>query len=170
MDETAQPDVAAETDPIALGAEAFKVALGQAPERPRDESGRFTSTAEAQPDEGEEINAEEGEEPGAAESDEDTDEGEEAAEEAQPEAVDMPASWSKEDAEIWSELPPEAKARIAEREGQRDAAVGQKFQEAANLRKAHEAEIIEARTNRERYAQAIDQVMSLVQPQQPPIS
>jgi GH24 family phage-related lysozyme (muramidase) len=47
----------------------------------------------------------------------------EAAEEAQPDAVAMPASWSREDERLWSTLSPEAQARIAEREGQRDAAI-----------------------------------------------
>jgi hypothetical protein len=171
MDDTAQPVTAAETDPFASAAEAFKVSLGQAPERPRDEHGRFTSTQapEEAAEEEEEINADEGE-PEAAESAEDTDEGEDAAEEAQQSAVDMPSSWSKDDAEIWSALPPEAQAKIAEREGQRDAAINQKFQEAANLRKAHEAEISEAQANRTKYAEAIDQVLSLIKPQQPPLS
>lgn len=167
MDDTAQP-LAAETDPFAQAAEAFKTfdpaaeEAPETPERPRDEKGRFAS----QQEEAEEIEAEEGE-PEAAASDEEQDEGEDAAEEAQQSAVEMPSSWSKEDAEIWSALPPDVQGKIAEREGQRDAAVNHKFQEAANLRKAHEAEISEAQANRQRYAEALDFVISTVQPQQP---
>ena len=56
----------------------------------------------------------------------------EAPDEGQPEPVDMPASWSKEDAETWSALPADAQAKIAEREGQREQAVNAKFQESAN--------------------------------------
>ncbi|WP_114954308.1 hypothetical protein [Sphingosinicella terrae] len=94
----------------------------------------------------------------------------EAAEEAQPAAVAMPASWSREDERLWSTLSPEAQARIAEREGQRDAAINSKFREAAELRRAHEAEIEEANLNRRLYAEAADQVLSLVVPQPPPIT
>jgi hypothetical protein len=73
-------------------------------------------------------------------------------------------------AEQWSDLPPETQAFIREREGQREAAVNAKFQEAANLRKAHEAEINEAKTNRQQFAEAADFVLSLARPQKPPVS
>src|SRR3546814_10137478 len=43
-------------------------------------------------------------------------EADEAAEEAQPEPVEMPASWSKDDAELWASLPPETQAKLAERQ------------------------------------------------------
>jgi hypothetical protein len=64
-------------------------------------------------------------------------------------------------AEQWTSLPPETQAFIREREGQRESAVNAKFQEAANLRKAHEAEIGEAQTNRQAFAEAADFVLSL---------
>jgi hypothetical protein len=178
MTDTAQPSGAAETevvsksDAIAAAADAFKVSLGQIeqPTRelpPRAEDGRFTSVQA-----GEEIEAEaepvEGEE--AAESQDEDEEQQEAAEEAQPEAAPLPTSWPAEHAETWRTLPPEAQAIIAEREGQRDAAVNAKFQEAANLRKAHEAEVNEAQSSRQRYAEAVDTVLSLVVPQMPPRS
>jgi hypothetical protein len=171
MTDTAQP-LAAEsvTSSIEDGANAFKVALGQAPapERARDESGRFAPLAPEGGDEEEEIEtgeALEGADPD--ESGEDQDDTEEAVDETQPEAVPPPASWSKDDAAIWSALPAEAQAKIAEREAQRDAAVGQKFQEAANVKKANEALITEAQTNRTRYAEAVDQVLTLIQPTRP---
>lgn len=168
MDDTAQP-LAAETDPMAAAAEVFKAFdANPAPDEPepvpRDEQGRF---APRTPAEETEIEAEEGQ-PETAESDaEQAPEGEEAAEEAQPPAVEMPASWAKEDAEIWSALPPEVQGKIAEREGQRDAAVNLKFQEAANVRRAVEAIQAEAQANREQAIAATDAAIQLLQPQWP---
>src|SRR5512139_257462 len=171
MDETAQPAMAAETDPIAQAAEAFKTYSPEAeptPDRPRDESGRFVSNAP--PEEGEEINTEEGEEPEAVANDEETPDDEDAAEEAQQSAVEMPSSWSKDDADVWTALPPEAQAKIAEREGQRDAAVNQKFQEAANARHAAEAAFAEAQANRQNALAVIDLAATQLQYPKPPLS
>lgn len=175
MDDTAQPQ-AAETEPMTregaleAAASAFKVALGQEepPERPRDEKGRFASTSEEVAEEEEEIETDEGTvEPEAAEYDEEADEDEEAAEEAQPDEPQMPASWAKEDAQLWEALPPEVQGKIAEREGQRDAAVNQKFQDSANARKAAEAAFAHAQTVRSNYTQALEAAISLIQPQWP---
>lgn len=162
MTETAQP-LAAENVGAQLeqGADAFKAFLN--PEQPRDDKGRFApQEVEQEIEEEEEAQAE----PESVDDDEQAGDVE-AAEEAQPEAVDLPSSWSKDDAELWQSLPPEAQAKIAEREGQRDAAVNAKFQEAANIRKANEALVNEAAANRDKYAQAIDGVLALVQPQRP---
>lgn len=176
MADTAQPETAAETeavDPIEAAANAFKTFDENAPDRedrPRDANGRFVSNT---PQDGDtEIEAEEPEaeaEETEAES-HDEEETDEAADEAQPEPVDLPTSWPAEHAETWKSLPPETQAIIAEREGQRDAAVNAKFQEAANLRKANEAEINEAKTNRQAFAEAADFVLSLAQPQKPPVT
>jgi hypothetical protein len=172
MAETAQPETAAESEvasnPIADAANAFKTYTSEpAPERPRGPDGKFISP------QAETIEAEEpealAEEP-EAESQEVEQEADEAAEEAQPEAVDLPTSWPSEMAETWKSLPPETQDFIVKREGERDAAVNAKFQEAANLRKANEAEINEAKTNRQRFAEAADFLMSMVQPQKPPAS
>lgn len=171
MTDTAQPLAAAETvvasnDPIADAAEAFKVHLGQAPERPRDEKGRFASTQEEQ-----EIEAEDDAEPtGEAEAEaesHDEEEADEAAEEAQPEPVDLPPSWPSELAEEWNSLPAPVQEKIVAREAEREAAVNAKFQEAANVRKANEAIITEANANRQRFAEAADLVLSMVAPQRP---
>ena len=168
-DETAQP-MAAETDPVATAADAFKVSLGQAePPKLRDESGRFAAETA---DEGEEIE-DEGEaleaEP-EPESDTDTeDDGEEAADEAQP-ATPMPVSWAKDDGELWATLPPEAQAKIAEREGQRDIAVNQKFQAAANLRTQNEAIIRHAAESRDTFAQLAEMTLSVIRPVEPSIT
>jgi hypothetical protein len=166
MTETAQPATAAESevaaDPIAEAANAFKAQLGQIapPERPRDEQGRFAS---AQPEAEEEIEAEAQAE---AESQE-TEETDEAAEEAQPEAVDLPPSWPSEHAETWQSLPPETQALIVEREGQREAAVNAKFQEAANVRKANEAVIAEAQQSAQKFVEVADVLTNMLQPQRP---
>jgi hypothetical protein len=175
MTDTAQPETAAETevasDPIADAANAFKTFDENAPDdeaRPRDASGRFVSN---QPEAAEEIEAEDEEQSEAeAESHDDDEETDEASEEDQPEAVDLPPSWPSEMAEQWTSLPPETQAYIREREGQRESAVNAKFQEAANLRKAHEVEIGEAKTNRQAFAEAADFVLSLARPQKPPVS
>lgn len=165
MTDTAQP-MAAETDDFALGASAFKVALGQedSPQIERDERGRFASATPAEPDE-------------PAEDDTPADEAEvqdeyddEAADEAQPEAPPLPASWSKEDAELWDELPVEARAKIAERETQRDSAVNAKFQEVANTRKSYETAFEQAQNSRVEAQVLMEQVMSLLQVEPPSIS
>jgi len=182
-------EVLSTRDAIDAAAQAFKVSLGQS-ERPRGADGRFTSSGA--PDEGADTGSrsgtgdedhpesrsgtgidalEAGDEPDiGAENQDDASGDEEAGDEPQPSDAPLPKSWPAEQAELWKSLPPETQAFIAAREGQRDAAVNAKFQEAANLRKAHEAEIIEAQSNRQRYAEAVDQVLSLVVPQPPPRS
>jgi hypothetical protein len=177
VDDTAQPLAAAETEPVSRedslleAASAFKVHLGQE-EPARGPDGRFQAAGAEDGDGEEEIEADgEGEQPDPnAESPDDGDEDEDAAEEAQQSEADMPASWPSEHAETWKALPPETQALIAEREGQRDAATNAKFQEAANLRKAHEAEINEAKTTRSRALQAMDVALAAIRPQEPPLS
>jgi hypothetical protein len=158
MSDTAQPFAAA--DPIADAAAAFKALSAPIAEKPRDDSGRFTA---ANPDpEPDEIEPEANAEPAEATDDSDDDAPEvEAADEAQPEPeTPMPSSWPKEDAEAWNAMPPAARAIVAQREGQRDAAVNQKFQEAANIRKAAEA-------TRTSYAQQLDVIISQISPVAP---
>src|SRR3546814_19111028 len=74
----------------------------------------------------------------------------------------MPASWSKDDAELWASLPPETQAKLAERIGQQEVGVNSKFQELATARKATEAQLAEANANRDAYGQAIDAVIGLI--------
>lgn len=154
--DTAQPVTAAETDPnaaIAAAADAFKAFDNPIP---RDEAGRFAAKEIETVDD---IESEEGEIEAA--DDEGEIEGEEeAAEEAQPEPVPMPSSWSKEEAERWSALPPETQAYIVEREGQRDAAINSKFQEAANVKK-------EAAKARDDLIGQFDFIMSAINPVKP---
>lgn len=170
MTDTAQPIVAAETDPVAVAAAAFK--QQREPEAApviRDERGKFASAQPAAEPEQIEAEAPEALEAEAAEAEYEAEPEtvEEAAEEAQPEAVPPPASWGKEDAELWTALPPETQAKIAEREGQREAAVNSKFQEVANARKAAEAKAAEANANRDSYGEAIDTVLAMARPVKP---
>ena len=164
--DTAQPATAAETEvaPSEMtlddAANAFKNM--DTPERTRDERGRFASTQE--------IEAEAEEQPEATAESHDEVETEEAAEEAQPEAVDLPPSWPAELAEEWQTLPAPVQEKIVAREAEREAAVNAKFQEAANVRKANEAVITEANQSRQRFVEAADHVLSMIQPQRPPLS
>lgn len=161
--ETAQPAMAADPNvQLENAANAFKSALGQ-DVQPRDEQGRFAS-AQAEVEE----DLDEGELAPEAEDDVEIEADAEAADdEAQPEPVKMPTSWSKEDADLWESLPADAQGKIAEREAQREQAVNQKFQEAANVRKQFETELTEANANRDAYKAAIDDVLSLVTPTKP---
>lgn len=166
--ETAQPELAADPN-VALqdAANAFKNFDKPA----RDETGKFASKEPAPEPEEDEIQPDELEGDLPEEEDGEIDDGEveadEESEEDHPEAVEMPTSWNKEQAEHWAALPPETQAFIAEREGQRDAAVNQKFQEAANLKKVNQAVIDEANANRELFIQAADEVLAAIQPEKP---
>lgn len=169
--DTAQPTPAAETvttgDPIKDAANAFKTFNPDAPDTPerlRDDRGRFASAQE-------EIEAEE---PAAelaegteAESHEQEIEGE-APEEGQLDPVDLPTSWPSEKAEMWGQLPPEAQEFIRQRDGEQAAAVNAKFQEAANVKRANEALIAEANTNRQKFADAAEAVLTAFQPRPAP--
>lgn len=164
MTDTAQPMLAAENVALDNAADAFKAFLNPEPAQPRDEVGRFASPQPAA-DQGDDLTDDEaviGADKEGVELDDDQ-ETDEAAEEAQLEAVDMPSSWGEGDAELWAQLSPEAQARIVEREAQRDAGLNQKLMEAANVRKALEAQAQEANANRDAYAQAIDQVVGMIQ-------
>ena len=179
MTDTAQPLAAAEPstmsrdDAIAEAAQAFKISLGQAEPvlAAAEEAAEEAASGDAT-DDNDNIEAPEAADPAGdgAESQDQDDDPEAAADEAQADAIDLPRSWPADKAELWTSLPPEAQAVIAEREGQRDAAVNAKFMEAANLRKAHEAELGEARTSRARALEATDLALALIQPKAPPVS
>lgn len=162
MVDTAQAFAPAETDPIAEAASAFKAfTSGEPVGQPRDESGRF---APLQPEEPEAELEEEGDSPEPDGEDQAIDEdGEEAAEDAQP----MPPSWPADKAAMWDALPADAKAFVAERDAEQLRASNAKFQEAANVRKAAEAEQAQAKTTREQLMQQIDLLSSVIQPVKP---
>lgn len=153
MEDTAQA-MPAETplhEQIDNAAAAFKAM--RSVNQPRDEQGRFAGEPEPQ----EETEGEQPEETEAVEEYDETEELDaEAPDEDQVEAVEMPKSWSKDDEETWRTLPPEAQAKIAEREGQRDTAINSKFQEIANARKEYETRLAEANSSRDKWAQDYD--------------
>jgi hypothetical protein len=173
MTDTAQPATAAETevvsreDQFASAAEAFKEALGQAPERARDESGRFTSSQGEEQIEA----ADEGAQPeAAAESPDEGQDESEAADEAQHKDPSMPESWPADKAEVWNSLEPDAQDFIRQRDVELKSAVNAKFMEAANARRAAEATIAEVQTNRQQALQTLDLAMQVLQPQEPSLS
>lgn len=142
-----------------------------APQRPRDEHGRFAP--QAQPEEANEIPADEPDmqaeaedqhnapqEAEAEEYDEAVDETETPSDEDQVEDVPMPKSWNKDMESTWSELPTDVQHKIAERENQRDMAVNSKFQELAETRKEFEARMAEANASRDQWAQDYDLLVS----------
>lgn len=191
MPDTAQPLPAAQTetasteDQLQAAAAAFRRYDPEAaPERARDGRGRFVAPErddeaeekreipdqvrddDGENDEADDSSADEAEGAPADQEDPEEDAGP-AADEAQPA---LPDSWPASKAELWNALTPDAQAFIRQRDGELKSAVNAKFMEAANLRKAHEAEIGEAQRNRRLYAEAVDLVTSLVVPQEPPIS
>lgn len=95
---------------------------------------------------------------------------EEGGEEDEPEAptVDAPHSWSKEDKELFSGLPPEAQAVIARREKERDDFVNIKAHEAADTRRVVETEARDVIVKLyENHTQQLEAYASMFQPQQP---
>lgn len=162
---TAHLSGGAETDPNAQlqnAANAFKAFDDPSIAQPRDESGRFAS--EEQPEEAEDEleGSDETEEEGEDEALEEEDE-QEAAEEAQP----MPPSWPADKADEWASLPVSTQEYLVEREAEQTRAVNAKFQEAANARKAVEAQFAEAQTSRTQYAEALEMLMTAMQPVEP---
>jgi hypothetical protein len=164
MAEPAQAPVPADTTTVDQAAAIFKAQMfPETVGKPRDDQGRFAPVSADPPEEA----GDEDESAAIAEPEEGTedeaDDAVEAADEAQPDDVPMPVSWSKDDEGLWSELPAEAKTKLVEREAQRETAVNAKFQESANARKAAETQAAEANANRDAYARAIDDVISMVQ-------
>lgn len=166
--DTAQAHAPAETDPDAIiesAANAFKAFDNPVIAQPRDETGKFSREQPEGTDEDEattdleaaEETAEEGED---ADLDEDE---QEAAEPAQP----MPPSWGAEDAELWETLSPEAQAKIAAREGERDRGLNMKLQETANARKAAEAKAAEVSTRLEDLTRVIETVEAIYKTPEP---
>src|SRR5690348_9047296 len=168
MADTAQPTVAAETDPNAQlqsAADAFKAFVDPAPERPRSANGQFAS-ADEQPDDSADLADDEPEAP-TVEGEDEAVEADEADNEAADEAQPLPPSWGAEDQELWASLPPEAQAKIAAREGERDRGLNLKLQESANARKAAELAAREAQTRRDDFLAALGTVEALYKTPEP---
>lgn len=163
MTDTAQP-MAAETDPnaqLAAAADVFKAfTTGEpAPDRPRDEQGRFAPQEPV----AEEIEPEEAPEGAEAEPIDDDEDEQDAAEQAQP----LPPSWPEDQAEQWSKLPAETQAFLAAREAERERAVQAKFQESANARKAAEVEREQANATRSQLSETLDVLAAAINPIEP---
>lgn len=158
----AQSIGSAENIALDEAASAFKAFTNPEPAQPRNDRGQFAPAQEEAAEEEDDLVPQDVEDGSVEDAEDDEQEVDEAAEEAQPDAVDMPSSWSKEDAELWQSLPADAQAKIADREAQREAGLNSKLMEAANARKAIQAQAAEANANRDAYAQAIDAVIGLV--------
>lgn len=148
-------------DPVPLNQQFDEAAAAmkalRSASQPRDESGKFAGEQVSEPEEAPPLADAEPE--GEDEYDEENHEAE-GPEEDQPEAVEMPKSWSKEKADVWGMLPAEAQAYIAERDAEQNRAVNSKFQEVAETRKAFEAKLAEANASRDKWAQDYDLLLA----------
>lgn len=79
--------------------------------------------------------------------------------------IEPPRSWTKEDKELFTNLPRETQERLAERERSRESDFLRRQQEAAEHRKALEAERVRAAQARQQYEHTIPQVLSTLQAQ-----
>jgi len=133
----------------ALGPEIDDILGEEAPQEEQD-----ASEAESQQD-AEEALADEIEADLAAEE---GDAEEEAPEEGAPEEPEtpLPLSWSKDDAKTWAELTPQARAKVAQREAERDSYLRRVGSEAAQVKQAAQTEAREALAQmQERHAAAL---------------
>lgn len=94
----------------------------------------------------------------------------ETTEAPEPEAelppVEPPRSWTKEAKERWQSLPRETQSYLAEREQEREREFRRGQNEAAEVRKAAEAERTKAEQQRQQYEQALPQLyQSMVEAQ-----
>lgn len=154
----AQPDTGPASESVLdFDQAAAEIAALDQGERPEDEAQDEQNTAdeadnqtEANPAKDSDADLEE-----ATAADDESDEDAEVAE--QP--IQPPHSWGKEDAEWFATLPRQAQEKIVSRENERDRAVSQKLNEAAQTRKAAE----EASSKLAQYAQAFDQIATQAQ-------
>jgi hypothetical protein len=84
--------------------------------------------------------------------------------------IEPPASWSAEHKERFRQLPPDLQAVIAEREAEQKSAFNRQINEAAEKRKAAEAEFKAAQSERQRYAQQLDHALTLATSADPDIA
>lgn len=112
------------------------VAVAEASDAPTNSGDRFEDFADYLEADKEEEDNSEGDEP---EDDAEPEEGEaeDQPEEEEPEApaIDPPVSWDADAKELFSQLPPELQAKVAQRESEREKFVQAKATEAAEARK-----------------------------------
>ena len=85
---------------------------------------------------------------------------------AEQPSIEPPRSWTKEEKEAFKLLPPDKQASIADRERKREAEIRRGQNEAAEIRKAAEAERQRAEQARQQYEAALPQLMQQLNAQQ----
>jgi hypothetical protein len=89
----------------------------------------------------------------------------EEGEESAHQGIEPPSSWTKQDREVFSALPPEAQAIIARRDSEQNAAFKQKTTEIAEHRKALESTFQTVQQERQTYAQNLRQLLAVAMPE-----
>jgi len=144
-----------------------------APENPAVKAPVETKAPQAAPQAPEPSDEDETPEERAVESQETPEEAEEAApaEEAETEEaedeylppIDPPAHWKKDAREAFSQLSREHQQIIVDRERARDSKVDEALREAAEKRKAAEAELEAYSNHRQQYQQRLEQILPQLQ-------
>lgn len=132
----------------------------------RDDRGRFASTAqEQQAVEGDDASGEQNsvDETDTAAGDPPSGDAEETTEQAEEPAIALPIGWSAEKADAFKQLPPDVRDYIAARESERNSHYSRTQQEAAEKRKAAEAELSTVSAARQRYAEALKVVSQQIE-------
>jgi hypothetical protein len=80
-------------------------------------------------------------------------------------AIEPPTSWSTDEKQAFSQLPPALQQTVARRESQREAALTQRSQEAAEARRAYDGERQAAVAQRAEYLAGLQKMMVLAAPQ-----
>jgi hypothetical protein len=80
-------------------------------------------------------------------------------------AIEPPASWSTDEKQAFSQLPPALQQTVARRESQREAVLTQRSQEAAEARRAYDGERQAAVAQRAEYLAGLQKMLVLAAPQ-----
>lgn len=129
----------------------------EAPEQPEQESVPPADEAGVEQPEKESTSDEEDGAATASEEEQpsgDDDEQKDAADEPPP--IPMPASWSKEERDVWESLPRDQQERLAERERVRRIEIDRRLQEIAERNKSVDAEVQAAQQARDQYKSGIE--------------
>ena len=126
------------------------------PEKARAPDGKFARTEDTAPDAVEAVDAE-------APGDEVTEADDQASQEP---TIDPPKSWSKEDKEAFRLLPPETQHRLVEQDQKRETDFLKARDEAAEIRRQAEARVTAAEQARQRYEQALPNLLQALQANQ----
>lgn len=85
--------------------------------------------------------------------------------EPQHAAIEPPTSWPSDAKRAFAQLPPELQQTVVQRESEREAMLTRRSQEAAESRRAFEAEQQAAAAQRSDYLRSLEQVMALAMPE-----